>query len=291
MKKDLLSINDLTKGDMENIFRLTDKLKNKRTKDLQGKNIAMIFEKPSTRTKVSFAVAINQLGGNYISLNWNEIQLGRGETIEDTVNVLERYTDMIIARVNSHDELIRMFKVADVPVINALSDLEHPCQALADLYTIRNKKKKLNGLKIVFLGDGANNTFHSLVLACEKFGMNIVVSCHPSYKPKIKASYKIIENPEEAVNGADVIYVDTFVSMGDEAEKEKRLRDLAKYQLNSKLIKLAKKDVIIMHPLPAHRGEEITSDVIDGKNSVVFDQAENRLHTAKAILYLLMKKP
>ncbi|MBI2543237.1 MAG: ornithine carbamoyltransferase [Candidatus Aenigmarchaeota archaeon] len=289
MKKDLLSINDLSKNDVEKIFEMTDKLRNKHTSHLKGKNIALIFQKPSTRTKISFEVAINQLGGNAISLNWNELQLGRGETVEDTARVLERYVDSIVARVFSHDDLVKMAKISKVPVINALSDLEHPCQALADLYTIKQKKRKLTGSKIVFLGDGANNTFHSLILACEKFDMDIVVSCPKNYKPEIRANYKIIENPEEAVKSADILYTDTWVSMGQESEKENRIRDLQNYQLNSKLVKSAKKDVIVMHPLPAHRNSEITSDVMDGKHSVVLDQAENRLHTEKAILCLLIK--
>jgi len=287
--RDLLSIKDLSKVDVEKIFRLTDKLKNKLTDDLKGKNIVLIFQKASTRTRVSFTVAINQMGGNAIVLNWNELQLGRGETIEETTRVLERYGDAIVARVFSQNDLVRMAKVSKEPVINALSDLEHPCQAIADLYTVKQKKKKLKGLKIVFLGDGANNTFHSLMMLCQMFDMDIVVSCHPKYKPKIRGKYKIIEDPKKAVKGADIIYTDTWVSMGEEAETEKRIRDLHKYQVNSSLVKLAKKDVIIMHPLPAHRGQEITNAVIDGRHSVIFDQAENRLHTEKAILHLLVK--
>lgn len=287
--KDLLSINDLSKSDVEKIFKLTDKLKNKQTNDLKGKNIVLIFQKASTRTRVSFTVAINQLGGNAIILNWNELQLGRGETIEDNTRVLEGYGDAIIARVFSQGDLVKMAKVSKEPVINALSDFEHPCQALADLYTIKQKKKTLKGLKIVFLGDGANNTFHSLILLCQMFDMNAVVSCPTKYKPKIKGNYKIIEDPKKAVKGADILYTDAFVSMGEESQTKKRIKDLRKYQLNSQLVKLAKKDVLIMHPLPAHRGQEITDDVIDGKHSVVFDQAENRLHTEKAILYLLIK--
>ena len=229
------------------------------------------------------------MGGDAIILNWNDVQLGRGETIEDTTRVIERYGDAIIARVFSQKDLVKIAKASKEPVINALSDFEHPCQALADLYTIKQKKKKLRGLKIVFLGDGANNTFHSLIMLCEKFGVNIIVSCHPNYKPKIKGNYKIVENPKKAVKDADVIYTDTWVSMGEESQTKKRIKDLRKYQLNSELVKLAKKNVIIMHPLPAHRGMEITNDVIDGKHSVVFDQAENRLHTEKAILKLLIK--
>lgn len=289
MKKDLLSIKDLSKPDVERIFKLTDKLKNKRTNHLRDKNIVLIFQKSSTRTRVSFTVAINQMGGNAIVLNWDELQLGRGETIEDTTRVLEGYGDAIIARVFSQNDLARMAKVSNEPVINALSDSEHPCQALADLYTIKQKKKKLKGLKIVFLGDGANNTFRSLIMLCQMYSMKIFVSCHPKYKPRIKGKYKIITNPRTAVRDADVIYTDTWVSMGEEAESRKRIRDLNKYQVNSELINLAKKDAIVMHPLPAHRGQEITDDVIDGKRSVVFDQAENKLHTEKAILNLFVK--
>jgi ornithine carbamoyltransferase len=289
MKKDFLSTSELTKEEIENIFSLTEKLMKKSEPILKNKNIALIFQKPSTRTRISFSVGINQLGGNAITLNWNELQLGRGETVEDTTKVLERYVDCIIARVFSHEDLLKMSRISKVPIINALSDIEHPCQALADLYTIKQKKKNLKGLKIVFLGDGANNTFHSLIYACEKFDMNIVVSCHPNYKPKIKANYKIIENPKEAVKDADVLYTDVFVSMGQDSEEKQRLENLKKYQLNLELLKLAKKDAIVMHPLPAHRGVEITSDVIDSKQSVVWDEAENRLHVQKAILYLLMK--
>ena len=289
MKKDFLSTSELTKEEIENIFSLTEKLMKKSEPILKNKNIALIFQKPSTRTRISFSVGINQLGGNAITLNWNELQLGRGETVEDTTKVLERYVDCIIARVFSHEDLLKMSRISKVPIINALSDIEHPCQALADLYTIKQKKKNLKGLKIVFLGDGANNTFHSLIYACEKFDMNIVVSCHPNYKPKIKANYKIIENPKEAVKDADVLYTDVFVSMGQDSEEKQRLENLKKYQLNLELLKLAKKDAIVMHPLPAHRGVEITSDVIDSKQSVVWDEVENRLHVQKAILYLLMK--
>lgn len=289
MKKDFLSINDLTKEEIEKIFDLTEKLNKKTEPVLKNKNVALIFQKPSTRTRVSFSVGINQLGGNAITLNWNELELGRGETVEDTTRVLERYVDCIVARVFSHEDLVKMSNTAKVPIINALSDMEHPCQALADLYTIKQKKKNLKGLKIVFLGDGANNTFHSLIYACEKFGMNIVVSCHPDYKPKIKACYRIVEDPKEAVKDADVIYTDVFVSMGQDSEEKQRLDNLKNYQLNADLLKLAKKDAIVMHPLPAHRGIEITSDVVDSKQAVVWDEAENRLHVQKAILALLIK--
>ncbi len=287
--KDLLSSKDLSKATVEKIFKLSDKLKNKQTNDLKGKNLVLIFQKSSTRTRISFTVAINQMNGNAIVLNWNELQLGRGETIEDTTHVIERYGDGIIARVFSQNDLVTMAKVSKKPVVNALSDFEHPCQALADLYTIKQKKKKLKGLKIVFLGDGANNTFHSLMMLCQMFGMKIVVSCHSKYKPKTKGKYVIVKDPKEAVKDADIIYTDTWVSMGEENEAQKRIHDLKNYQVNHDLLRFAKKDVIVMHPLPAHREQEITNDVIDGKHSVVFDQAENRLHTEKAVLYLLFK--
>lgn len=287
--KNLLSTKDLTKNDVSKIFKLTDELKDKRGPILKDKTLAMIFEKPSTRTRASFETAMNQMEGDAIFFSESDTQLGRGETIEDTARVLSEYADGIVARLFEHKKMLELAKYSSVPVINALDDLEHPCQALADLYTIKKKKKKLKGVKIVFLGDGANNTFHSLIYLCEKFGLNIIVSCPPKYKPKVKAKYKIVKDPKKAVKDADVLYIDTFVSMGEESKEKKRLEDLKSYQLNSELLKLAKKDVIVMHPLPAHRGTEITSDVMDGKNSVIFDQAENRLHVQKAILYLLMK--
>lgn len=287
--KNLLSTRKLTKKEVELIFKTTDKLKNKKKTLLKNKVLAMIFEKPSTRTRVSFETAMFHLGGHVIFLSKSDTQLGRGETIADTAKVLSRYVDCIMARLFEHNKMLELAKYSSVPVINGLDDLEHPCQALTDLYTIKQKKKKLKGLKIVFLGDGANNTFHSLIYLCEKFGMKIIVSCPSNYKPKIRAKYKIIEDPREAVKDADVIYTETFVSMGLESKKKKRLKDLKKYQLNSSLLRLAKKGVIIMHPLPAHRGIEITSKVMDGKKSVIFDQAENRLHVQKTILYLLIK--
>jgi ornithine carbamoyltransferase len=286
--KNLLSTKNLTAKEVEQIFKTTDKLKNKKKPLLKNKVLAMIFEKPSTRTRVSFETAMFHLGGHAIFLSKNDIQLGRGETIADTARVLSRYVDGIMARLFEHKKMLELAKYSSVPVINGLDDLEHPCQALTDLYTIK-QKKKLKGLKIVFLGDGRNNTFTSLIYLCNKFGMNVFVSCPSKYKPKIKAKYKWIKNPVEAVKDADVIYTDTFVSMGQEMENEKRLKDLKDYQLNSNLLKLAKKNAIVMHPLPAHREKEITSKVMDGKNSVVFDQAENRLHVQKAILYLLVK--
>ncbi len=285
----LLSMKDLSKNDIEEIFRLTDKLHRKRTNDLAGKNLAMIFAKPSTRTRVSFEVAMNQLGGNAITLNQTDIQLGRGETIADTARVLSRYVDGITARLFAHKDLEELAKYASVPVINALTDFEHPCQALADLYTIGHSKFNFKDKKLALLGDGANNTFHSLIIGAEKLDMKVTVGCPPSYRPKIKGNFTVVNDPSVAVINADVIYTDTFVSMGQETELKRREKDLRKYQVNNKLLHRAKKDVIVMHPLPAHRGMEITSDILDGKKSVVFDEAENRLHVQKAILKLFLK--
>lgn len=282
--KHLLSIDDLKKSEIEKIFTLTDKLKNKKISALKNKNLAMIFEKPSTRTRISFEVAMNDLGAHAIFLNKNDMQLSRGESIKDTARVLSGYADAIMARVYDHKTLIELRKHSSVPVINGLSDIAHPCQALADAYTIK-KHKGLKG-RIVFLGDGRNNTFHSLSKLCEMFGMDIVFSCPAKYRPKEK--YKIIEDPRQGAVGADILYTDTFVSMGEESEKAVREKELKKYQLNPALIRRAGSP-IVMHPLPAHRGMEISDSAMDGKNSVIFEQAENRLHVQKAILALLMK--
>jgi len=287
--KNLISAADLSKKEIEQIFRLADRLKGKRKAILKDKTLAMIFEKPSTRTRVSFETAMTQLGGHAIYLSRNDMQLGRGETIADTAKVLSRYVDGIVARLFLHSTLLELENHSKVPVINGLTDIEHPCQALADLYTIKQHKKKLDGLKIVFLGDGANNTFHSLIYLCEKYKMDIVVSSPIKYKPRIRAKFSLVTNPVDAAKNADILYTDTWVSMGLEAEAEKREEDLKDYQLNSYILRQAKPNCIVMHPLPAHRGKEITSDVMDGRNSVIFDQAENRLHVEKAILYLLLK--
>jgi ornithine carbamoyltransferase len=280
-------MNDLSRKDILDIFRSADKLHRKRTNDLAGKNLAMIFAKPSTRTRVSFEVAMNQLGGNSITLNQTDIQLGTGETIADTARVLSRYVDGITARLFAHKDIEELAKYASVPVINALTDLEHPCQALTDLYTIRNNNP--GKIKLVLLGDGANNTFHSLIIGAEKLGIEVIVGCPPNHRPKIKGNFSVVKDPSVAVINADVVYTDTFVSMGQDSEKKKREKDLRKYQVNNKLLQRARKHVIVMHPLPAHRGMEITSDIMDGKRSAVFDQAENRLHVQKAVLKTFLK--
>ena len=269
---------------------------------LKGKTLAMIFQKPSTRTRVSFDVAMKQLGGFTISLNWYEMQLGRGETIADTARTLSRYVDGIVARVYEHKDLEEMARYSKVPVINGLSNSFHPVQALSDMFTILEKKGRLKGLKLVFVGDGGNNVAQSLLLASTKFGVHITIASPKKYRPDpkvLKVAYEeaeksgseivFEEDPEKAVEKADIVYTDVWVSMGQEKEAEERIRELSKYQVNVKLIKKAKPDVIFMHCLPAHRGQEVTDEVIDGPWSVVWDQAENRLHVQKAILALLLR--
>ena len=268
---------------------------------LNGKVLAMIFQKPSTRTRVSFEVAMYQLGGYAMYLGWNELQLGRGETIADTARVLSRYVDGIMARVYSQNDIVELAKYADVPVINGLSDLVHPVQALSDMFTIWEKKGRLSGLKIAFVGDGSDNVLHSLLLASAKLGVNISIGSPKELRPNkeilkyaeeaAESSGSIIEfyeDPYEAVRGADVVYTDVWVSMGQEKERERKIKLLEPYRVTVDLMRHAKKDALFMHCLPAHRGEEVVDEVIDGPWSVVWDQAENRLHTQKAILALLL---
>lgn len=307
--KNLISIKDLSRSDINNIYQLTSDLKKAPLQQkLPGKTIALIFEKPSNRTRVSFEVGMFQLGGHAVSLSESMLGIGSRESEADVARTLSRYVNGIVYRTFEHDKVVEMAKYSSVPVINALSDLEHPCQALADVFTIRERvigwqgdrvQGKmdlgiLKGLKIVFVGDG-NNVARSLALLCQKVGIEFVLSCPKGYElqdagmPGCQdAGVKIVRDPVEAVKGADVIYTDVWTSMGQEKEKAKRLKAFKKYQLNSKLVSAAKKDALIMHCLPAHRGEEITGDVIESKNSVVFDQAENRLHVQKAILVRLL---
>jgi ornithine carbamoyltransferase len=260
----------------------------------------MIFQKPSLRTRVSFEVAMYELGGYAIYLA-EDIKFGIRESVPDIAKNLSRYVDVIIARVFDHKVLEELAKYADVPVINALSDLYHPCQIISDLFTIYEKKGKLKGLTLSFFGDGRNNVAHSLLLGCAKVGMNIKIAAPQEFYPykeildeakndaeKNKSSITITSDPNEAAKNVDIIYTDVWASMGEEKEAEYRKKIMMPYQVNDKIIKLAKKDCIVMHCLPAHREEEITSSVIDGKHSIVFDQAENRLHTQKAILYLIL---
>ncbi len=303
--KDLVTVNDLTRKDIDTIFDVTKHLKTetkmgRRHYLLEGKSLGMIFEKPSTRTRVSFEVAMTQLGGHALYLSKNDIQLSRGETIEDTAMVLSRMVDGIIARVYEHEKIEKLALNATIPVINALSDMYHPCQALADFYTILEHKHTFN-VKIAYIGDGNNNVTHSLMLLASKLGSNIVVITPKGYEPadevismanennEISGGSLAISNDPSDVTGADVVYTDTWVSMGREEEEKKRIEDLSPYQVNSELMAMADKNAIFMHCLPAHRNHEVTDEVIDSEQSVVFDEAENRLHVQKAVLALLMR--
>lgn len=303
--KSLASLGDLTKEEIEQILKTSEllKLQSLRGQEhllLKGKTLAMIFEKPSTRTRVSFEVGMWQLGGYALYLGANDLQLGRGETIADTAQVLSRYVDGIMARVFAHQTILDLVKYSRVPVINGLSDFTHPCQGLADLFTIYEKKGRLSGLKLGYVGDG-NNVAHSLLYGCSKVGMDIVLGCPRGYQPNIKVvseakkwarrngcDAKVTNDPKEAVRGADIVYTDVWASMGKEREHGKRIKIFKPYQVNGQLIKGAKEDYIFMHCLPAHRGEEVTNEVADSKNSVILDQAENRLHTQKALMALIM---
>ncbi len=306
--RNLLSLQDFTPEEIRKILDTAHEFKRNKVigisdeLPLKGKKLCMIFQKPSTRTLVSFDFAMKELGGHTIVLNARDIQLGRGETIYDTGRVLARYCDVIMARVYDHDDLIELAKgAANIPIINGLSDLLHPCQVLADLMTIEEHKKRLKGLKLAYVGDG-NNVANSLLIGCSKMGVNITIACPNEYRPKETiinvaefnsnfsgCEVKIIESPQDAVKDADIIYTDTWVSMGKEEEKDQREKIFRPYQVNSELLSYAKQDSIVMHCLPAHRGFEITNEVMDGPQSVIFDQAENRLHVQKAVLYLFLR--
>lgn len=303
--KDFISLHDCTKEEVEGLLKLAIKLK-KEVKEgiahplLKGKTLGMIFSKSSTRTRVSFEVGMVQLGGYPLFLSSNDIQLGRGESVHDTAKVLERYLDGIMIRTFDHKDVLDLAKYADIPIINALTDLLHPCQVMADLQTIYEKKGTLEGLKLAYIGDG-NNMAHSLMYGCAKAGINCAIAAPKGYMPDdevvqnakddFKASGKsliITEDPTEAIKDADVVYTDTWVSMGMEAEKEERIKVFMPYQVNAELMKNAKEDAIFLHCLPAYRGFEVTEDVIDGAQSVIFDEAENRLHAQKAVMATLM---
>ncbi len=300
MNKDFLSIAELKKEEVFELLTLTDSLKvQKDVKPLSGKTVAMIFQKPSLRTRVSFEVGIIQLGGNAIFLTDDAVGLGVRESAADVANVLSRFNDAIVARVYDHQLLLDLAKYATVPVINALSDLSHPCQILADLYTIRQHNKLRDHVKIAYVGDG-NNVVNSWLELSSIIPIHLTLAIPFGYEPdktifekaiKSKVSkIEIIRDPRNAVNKADVVYTDSWTSMGQEKEKTKRIFDFWEYQVNSSLLRHATKDVIVMHCLPAHRGEEITDEALDGKQSVVNDQAENRLHIQKAIMAKLIGK-
>jgi ornithine carbamoyltransferase len=303
--KDFLTLMDISTEDIHYLLTIAEELKQKQLvgqlyTPLVGKTLAMIFEKPSTRTRVSFEVGMTQLGGSALYLNSNDLQLGRGETIPDTARVLSQYVDAIMIRTFAHSKLEELAEYATVPVINGLTDDDHPCQALADLLTIYEVKKTLKGLKLAYVGDG-NNVAHALMIAAAKVGMDCVIACPAGYEPKEKyvdaamqigkqtgATITVTHDPIEAVTDADVIYTDVWTSMGQEKESEQRFAVFQPFQVNSELVKRAKPDYMFLHCLPAHRGEEVTADVIDGPNSFVFQQAGNRLHVQKAILISLL---
>lgn len=303
--RDLLSLKDLSKQEMELIFNTAHLLKTQSKMGkfphlLEGKTLAMLFQKTSTRTRVSFETGMVQLGGHALFLSQNDLQLKIGETILDTARVLSRYVDGIMARVFDHQDILDLAQGAEVPVINGLSDFTHPCQGLTDLFTIWEHQGALPGLTLAYVGDG-NNVAHSLIFAGAKFGMHIRLGTPSHYRPANEViiaaqefckvtggSLAIFEDPKQAVQGADIVYTDTWVSMGQEKEKEERLRTFRPYQLSTELLCFAKEGALVMHCLPAHRGLEITDEVMDGPQSVIFDQAENRLHVQKAILALLL---
>lgn len=298
--KDLLTLNELSKSELlgmiDNAIKLKKDLKKGISKPiLKNKTLAMIFQKPSTRTRVSFETGMFQLGGHALSLSADDLQLKRGETIEDTAKTLSRYVDIIMARVYSHDEVEILAKNSTVPVINGLSDSFHPCQILADLMTIKEKKKKLEGLKLAWIGDG-NNVCNSMIYGCAKTSIDVTIATPKGYEPNsdiIKESKKFIDvqlltDPMSAVKDADVVVTDTFVSIHHQATD--RTKDfLPRFQVNSNLMKKADRDAIFLHCLPAKRGQEVTSEVIDGPQSVIWDEAENRLHAQKALMALLLR--
>lgn len=296
-----ISMADLTYDDIIGILKRAEALKEERKRwelsdHLKNKSLAMIFEKPSTRTRVSFETAMADLGGHALYLDWQNLQLGRGETIEDSTQVLSRYVHGMVIRANDHKTVVQFAKYSKVPIINGLSDIEHPCQSLADLLTIYESKGTFADLKFGWIGDG-NNVCNSSILAGALTGMDVVVASPKGYEPneavvkravELGGDIKITHEPEEAARDADVLYTDVWVSMGDEGQKKRKMRDFQGFQINADIVKMAKDDVIVMHCLPAHRGEEITADIIDGPHSVIFEQAENRLHVQKALLVRLL---
>ena len=304
-KKNFLSLNDLNREEILSILELSKDLKRdlkngKSSQLLKGRTLAMIFQKPSTRTRLSFETGILQLGGTAIYLSSNDLQLARGESVEDTARTLSLYVDLIMARVYSHSDIEKLAAYSSVPVINGLSDTFHPCQILADLLTIQEKKNTFNGLKVAWIGEG-NNVCNDLVLGCSKIGINLSIACPSGFEPnenvlnvaiqeasKSSTEISITDDPLIAVQNSDVLATDTFISIGKDEERQRREEIfLPRYQVNSNLLSSAKQDCIFMHCLPASRGREVTSEVIDGKASVVWDQAENRLHVQKALMCML----
>ena len=305
IKRDFITLEDWSCEDIEKLLTLAQSVKNNRSKTLEhlkGKSMGLIFQKPSNRTRVSFEVGFAQLGGYCIYLGPEEIDLGKRESTADVAKTLSRYLDVIVARTFNHQDILELAQHAAIPVINGLSDLEHPCQALADLLTIQEKFKKLKGLTFAYVGDG-NNVCHSLLLGCARLGLHMKIACPQGYEPQAKiveqaktfgvksgSKVSVSHNPQEAVTGANVIYTDVWTSMGQEEEREQRLKDFQGFQINQELTRLADPKYIFMHCLPAHRGEEASAQVIDDQtHSIIFDQAENRLHAQKAVLLTLLR--
>jgi ornithine carbamoyltransferase len=303
-KRDLITVDDLSRKEIFEIMKLARKLKKtpllKKTA-LKNKTLALLFQKPSNRTRISFEVAAVHLGGHVLYLSPQEIDMGVRETVKDVGRVVSRYVDGIVARVFSHQDVIDLGRYSDVTVINGLSDFAHPCQALSDLFTVLEKKRTLKKVTLSYVGDG-NNVLNSLLMVSAKTGLNMKVATPEGYRPpadyydevskiarKNGAVFEMYSDPQKAVADSDFVYTDVWVSMGNEAESEKRLKDFQGFQINEQLMRSAKEGALIMHCLPAHRGQEI-SDVIDGKNCIVYDQAENRMHVQKAILFKLMGK-
>ncbi len=304
--KDLLTVTDLTQDEIVSIFNLTAKLKRDRQKGkrhriLRKKSLAMIFEKSSTRTRVSFEAGTYQLGGQALFLSTNDIQLGRGETFSDTANVLSRYVDGIMIRTDDHQKVISLAEEAAIPVINGLTDMYHPCQALTDFFTIFEKSGTLQGNRLAYIGDG-NNVANSLMLTAAILGVDIAIASPKKYQPHISiveeayrlssrsgATITITADIDEAVTGSNFIYTDVWTSMGQEKEMVRRKKAFAKYRITKKILDKCQPGCMVMHCLPAHRGEEVDADVIDSPQSIIFDQAENRLHVQKAVMCALMK--
>ena len=303
MKKDFIHITDITSDEINEIFALASKMKaylkeGKEYTPLKGKNMAMIFAKPSARTRISFETGMSQLGGHAIYLNPSDIGIGKREAIKDIARVISRYDDIIMARLFEHQHMLELAQYATVPVVNGLTDLNHPCQIMADIFTVLEHRKHLNDLKVAFIGDG-NNVANSWINLAARLPMHFVLASPSGYDPDPDilnsarnvgiSRIDVLRDPVEAVKDADVIYTDVWASMGQESEAEKRRIDFMPYQVNGSLLKHAKKDVFVMHCLPAHRGDEITDAVIDGPRSIVFDEAENRMHVQKAIIVKLLQ--
>ena len=302
MKKDLLKLLDLSKEEILEILNLADQMKYNLKhgiahKVLEGKTLAMIFQKSSTRTRVSFETGMYQLGGQALFLTHNDLQIGRGEPVEDTARVLSRYVDGIMIRTFGQDEVESLAKWSTIPIINGLTDFEHPCQILADLMTIREYHSALEGVKVAYIGDG-NNVCNSLIVGALTCGMKISVATPKGYEPdavilefakKFHGAFSLVNNPTEAAAAADALYTDVWASMGQEDESQKRMKDFAGFQINDAIMAQAHSKAIVLHCLPAHRGEEITSEVFEQHANPIFDEAENRLHAQKAIMALLMQ--